>query len=87
MSFYADRVGHLCFQPEEEEEEKEVSEKTEEEREWSADDLPQIEAEVDDLQQQFDDAVTEKHSLSQQLLSTRGRLKAATDLIQRCVES
>ncbi len=49
----------------------------------TADDLPRIQEEVDELQRQFDVAVAEKHALEQELQSMRERLKACADLTDR----
>jgi len=46
-------------------------------------DLERIQNEVDDLQEQFDAAVVDKHSLEVELLSMKERLKAATDMVDR----
>ena len=54
------------------------------EEELTSNDLGRIESEVEDLQDQFDKAVVEKHSLELELTSMKERLKAATDLMQRC---
>lgn len=53
------------------------------EQEYSEDDLPKLQDDVNNLQQQFDESVTEKHNLETELTSMNQRLKAATDLIDR----
>ena len=74
----------LCTQPEEEEEETSAEQ---EEEELNEDDLPRVQNEVDDLQQQFDASVWDKHSLAMELESMKERLKTATDIIDRLVEA
>ena len=68
-------------QPEESEEKDGKKEEIEEE--LTEDQLPVIQAEVDQLQAQFDAAVDEKHSLEMELVSMKERLKAATDMVER----
>ncbi|XP_052089132.1 uncharacterized protein LOC127725852 isoform X10 [Mytilus californianus] len=51
------------------------------EQEYTADDLSKLQDDVNNLQQQFDQSVTEKHNLETELTSMNQRLKAATDLI------
>ena len=74
----------LCTQPEEEEEDETPA--GQEEEELNEDDLPRVQNEVDDLQQQFDASVVDKHSLAMELESMKERLKTATDIIDRLVE-
>ena len=74
-----------CTQPEEEEEEETPS--GQEDEELNEDDLPRIQNEVDDLQQQFDASVVDKHSLAMELESMKERLKTATDIIDRLVQA
>ena len=66
-------------QPVEEEEKPEE----EPEEELSEADLPRLQAEVNDLQQAFDQAVVEKHSLHMELQSMNERLKAASEMVER----
>ena len=47
--------------------------------------MPRIQAEVDDLQSQFDAAVVKKHNMEIELVSMKERLKAATQLVERYV--
>ena len=74
----------LCTQPEEEEEDTSAEQ---EEEELNEDDLPRVQNELDDLQQQFDASVVDKHSLAMELESMKERLKTATDIIDRLVEA
>ena len=67
------------MQPVEEEEKPEE----EPEEELSEADLPRLQAEVNDLQQAFDQAVVEKHSLHMELQSMNERLKAASEMVER----
>ena len=69
----------VCRQPQEEEREPTPPP----EEELTESDLERIEKEVEDLQDEFDKAVVEKHSLELELTSMKERLKAATDLMQR----
>jgi len=69
----------VCRQPQEEEREPTPPP----EQELTESDLERIEKEVEDLQDEFDKAVVEKHSLELELTSMKERLKAATDLMQR----
>ncbi|XP_064629693.1 uncharacterized protein LOC135488785 isoform X2 [Lineus longissimus] len=46
------------------------------------DDLPRIQDEVNDLQQQFDLSVIEKHSLEMELISMNERIRATTEMIE-----
>lgn len=63
--------------------EKETTEQEEPEEELSEADLPRIQVEVNQLQEEFDKAVVEKHSLQMELQSMNERLKAATELVER----
>ena len=49
----------------------------------SESDIARLQQEVNSLQQQFDVAVDEKHSLELELVSMKERLKAASDMIER----
>ena len=69
----------IVFQPTEEEEKPEE----EPEEELSEADLPRLQAEVNALQQLFDQAVVEKHSLHMELQSMNERLKAASEMVER----
>ncbi|KAL5010133.1 hypothetical protein ScPMuIL_012438 [Solemya velum] len=74
----------------EEEPKEEVEEKIQEpDIIYTEDDLPMIQGEVNDLQEQFDQSVMEKHSLQMELHSMIERLKAATEMIEslKCRES
>ena len=53
------------------------------EEELTEDDLPRLQIEVDELQAQFDANVVEKHSLEMELISTKERLRAASEVIER----
>jgi len=46
-------------------------------------DLPQLQEEVKQLQDDYDDAVVIKHNLASDVKSCSERLKAATDLLHR----
>jgi len=66
------------LQPEPTAEEEEAPEE-----DYEEDDLPRIQAEVNALQAEFDQAVVEKHSLEMELISMNERLKAATEMVDR----
>ena len=71
----------LILQTGEEESKREPT--PEPEQDYTEDDLPKLQDDVNNLQQQFDLSVTEKHNLETELTSMNQRLKAATDLIDR----
>ncbi|KAJ8314955.1 hypothetical protein KUTeg_007105 [Tegillarca granosa] len=52
------------------------------EEEYAEDDLPRLQEEVNQLQQLFDQAVVEKHSLEMELQSMNERLKAANEMME-----
>ncbi|XP_025098007.1 LOW QUALITY PROTEIN: dynein gamma chain, flagellar outer arm-like [Pomacea canaliculata] len=60
---------------------EEKKEEEEMEEELSEVDLPRIQEEVNQLQQEFDQSVVEKHSLQMELQSMNERLKAASELV------
>ncbi len=49
----------------------------------SEEDLPRVQEVVNELQEKFDLAVVEKHSLEMELQSMNERLKAATEMVER----
>ena len=53
------------------------------EPEYTEDDLPTLQELVNELQQQFDKSVVEKHSLEIELASMNERLKAASEMVDR----
>ena len=71
----------MLLQPEEEH----IASSPEPEDDLSEADLPDIQCDVNALQQQFDLAVVEKHSLEMELHSMNERLKAATEIVERYV--
>ncbi|XP_077977225.1 dynein axonemal heavy chain 8-like isoform X3 [Glandiceps talaboti] len=64
-----------------EQEAKDGQVEPEPEPEYTEDDIPALQAEVDRLQAEFDASVVDKHSLEMELLASNERLRAATEMI------
>ncbi|XP_052807484.1 dynein axonemal heavy chain 5-like isoform X7 [Mya arenaria] len=62
--------------------EEETEEVEFQEQDYDEDDLPGIQADLNALQTEFDQAVVEKHSLEMELISMNERLKAATEMVE-----
>ncbi|WAR07684.1 DYHG-like protein [Mya arenaria] len=72
----------LQREKEKEPKEEETEEVEFQEQDYDEDDLPGIQADLNALQTEFDQAVVEKHSLEMELISMNERLKAATEMVE-----
>ena len=74
----------IFYQPDKEEEREPTPEP---EPELDEDDLPRIQSELRALQAEYDKSVVEKHKLSTELKSMNERMRAANDVLERCVHA